>query len=282
MVVRRSYAGLLRGTYFEPRKVTRLEDLSEADQEAIVNDILTERIRKIQGLNEKFALRALKEEQQAQEAFLWATEEEEQRQKHREERLRRSADAFEVFARRAQREAREKDRQAEELVAELRRKDQQAAEAAKLAEERRLQLQSRRLARHRQLQMEADAAARQRRAQLRASAEQRTLALDAAVATAPPKRRPATAPAGRLDGAARARQQGLSHFAESLDSAHGHYSGSSRPKSATGLRRAWSAPGTRARPRSACCISCGALVQVKGTFLDPKKRVDLRSRKVVV
>ena len=28
-----------------------------------------------QGLNEKFALRALKEEQQAQEAFLWATEE---------------------------------------------------------------------------------------------------------------------------------------------------------------------------------------------------------------
>ena len=40
--------------------------------------------------------------------------------------------------------------------------DQQAAEAAKLAEERRLQLQSRRLARHRQLQMEADAAARQR------------------------------------------------------------------------------------------------------------------------
>jgi hypothetical protein len=47
-----------------------------------------------------------------------------------------------------------------------------------------------------------------RRAQLRASAEQRALALDAAVATAPPKRRPATAPAGRLDGAARARQQG--------------------------------------------------------------------------
>jgi hypothetical protein len=28
-----------------------------------------------QGLNEKFALRALKEEQQAQEAFLWAKEE---------------------------------------------------------------------------------------------------------------------------------------------------------------------------------------------------------------
>lgn len=29
----------------------------------------------LQGLNEKFALRALKEEQQAQEAFLWAKEE---------------------------------------------------------------------------------------------------------------------------------------------------------------------------------------------------------------
>mmetsp|Transcript_40990 Transcript_40990/g.64666 ORF Transcript_40990/g.64666 Transcript_40990/m.64666 type:complete len:262 (+) Transcript_40990:45-830(+) len=260
MVVRRSYAGLLRGGYFEPRKVTRLDDLSEADQEAIVNDIITERIRKIQALNEKFALRALKEEQQAQEAFQWAKEEEEQRQKHQEERRRRSADAFEVFARRAQQEAMAKERQAAELVAQLRRKDQQAAEAAKLAEARRLQLQSQRLARHQKLRMEADAAARQRRAQLRASAQQRALALDAQVPTTAPQRRPATAPPGRLDGAARARQQGLSRFAASLDSAHGHYSGSSRPKSATGLRRAWSAPSTR-RPRSACCISCGAVVQ---------------------
>ena len=47
-----------------------------------------------------------------------------------------------------------------------------------------------------------------RRAQLRASAQQRALALDAQVPTTAPQRRPATAPPGRLDGAARARQQG--------------------------------------------------------------------------
>ena len=33
---RRSYAGRLRGSSFEPRKVTRVEDLSEEDQEAEV------------------------------------------------------------------------------------------------------------------------------------------------------------------------------------------------------------------------------------------------------
>ncbi|CAK9102442.1 Uncharacterized protein SCF082_LOCUS47873 [Durusdinium trenchii] len=261
MAVRRSYAGVLRGTCFERRYVHSLHELSEADQEAIVQDIISDRIRKIQELTEKIEQRNQQNERNAEREAIEAEEKELQMEKHRQERLRRASEAFKVFAQRTDAETKSQKAQAAQLVAELRQKDAEAKEKAAAKEAQRILVQRQRLAHHRRLQEEADRAVRARRAQIKANAERRAAALADVPEVLPRPKRPATATGVGLgvglDGAAIARQQGLSRFADSLDSAHGYYLGTSRPKSAkmVGLRRTRSAP--HSRPKSAC-IACGA------------------------